>query len=195
MVGEIVRRKRTYVSISVVSFESPNSGSGERPVTIGSHEVTGRGKAVAARKFFSERWWSTLTPKLLLLFVLLPWEMKLFAPLATFACGKYAAMFNDTGSSRSTGIWLFGNGLLAVNLCFSASGLPNASVAFEKSPFRYSGRGTIPSCVFPSTTRSDSHENIKKVRFRPSYIFGSASGPVIVAPNWFRRSFDLSTSK
>src|SRR6478672_1087025 len=54
--GVTVRRYRTYVSRSNVSFASPKSGSGDRPLTIGSHDVFGRQNVLNVTRSRSVTW-------------------------------------------------------------------------------------------------------------------------------------------
>ena len=62
------------------------------------------------------------------------------------------------------------------------NGLPEVSVAFEKSPRNISGAGTSARSALPFISRSESQENKKKVRLRPLYIAGSATGLLYQRP-------------
>ena len=58
-------------------------------------------------------------------------------------------------------------------------------VSSDRSPWRIFGVNTESMPGAADDSRSDSHPNMKKVLFFPSYTFGIHTGPLAFTPNWF----------
>jgi len=121
--------------------------------------VLGRQKALTVRLSLSVRWCSTLAPKLLLLVVLFPCAMKLLTEPVKIRRGEVRRHFDGHRVKTRGGIWFLGNGALAT-VSVMISGL-RGHHRLRESPRNISGVGTMPRCVLPSITRSESQVNRK----------------------------------